>query len=271
MPSIGFLLYPKCDIFCTAEQVLFWELKPYIWRGKDGNMVGIIPDMFKNANIYCAQGDEQGRLNFTLQFKGYEEFTKTLASNITYGEGILKNVSTTGKPFWMPFLIEKDKINQTELSQRNLGMLAISSATSMSVVVPRRRINLPVKLIRGIKACSSIVSIALMLSVFFGALIWILERNHGSAFNDCIFNGLWWSQVTMTTTGYGDFVPVTCLGKIAASTWMFCGVIVVAVTTATVSDSVNGISGLEIKERNVAVLKNSYDSASRFQCNYSSL
>ncbi|HEY1247981.1 MAG TPA: ion channel [Nitrososphaera sp.] len=48
-------------------------------------------------------------------------------------------------------------------------------------------------------------------------------------FNDA----LWWSVITITTVGYGDYTPVTPLGRIIATIVMFVG-IGIAVTLVTV-------------------------------------
>ncbi|MFC3198633.1 potassium channel family protein [Parapedobacter deserti] len=37
-------------------------------------------------------------------------------------------------------------------------------------------------------------------------------------------DALWWSYITITTVGYGDFYPVTTTGKALASVLIFCGI-----------------------------------------------
>lgn len=49
------------------------------------------------------------------------------------------------------------------------------------------------------------------------------------------FIGCWWSLVTMTTVGYGDFIPQTVGGKIEAGILMLTGITMFAILTGTVS------------------------------------
>lgn len=50
-------------------------------------------------------------------------------------------------------------------------------------------------------------------------------------------DALWWSFVTVTTVGYGDFYPVTAGGRITACFIMGTGLLTLAVVTAQVASS----------------------------------
>jgi len=39
-----------------------------------------------------------------------------------------------------------------------------------------------------------------------------------------LLDALWWCVATVTTTGYGDVVPVTSVGRIVALVYMFFGI-----------------------------------------------
>ncbi len=52
-------------------------------------------------------------------------------------------------------------------------------------------------------------------------------------------DAIWWACVTMTTVGYGDYVPVTILGRVLAVILMFGGVAIVGVSTATIVSYLN--------------------------------
>ncbi|MCD1639803.1 ion transporter [Pseudomonas stutzeri] len=66
---------------------------------------------------------------------------------------------------------------------------------------------------------------ATMLLVAFGALTMLLVEapNPESSINTPE-EALWWAFVTVTTVGYGDFYPVTTLGRIVAVLLMVSGV-----------------------------------------------
>jgi voltage-gated potassium channel len=48
-------------------------------------------------------------------------------------------------------------------------------------------------------------------------------------------DALWWSLTTVTTTGYGDHVPVTTAGRLIAAAVMVSGVAVIGAVAAIVS------------------------------------
>jgi polar amino acid transport system substrate-binding protein len=59
-----------------------------------------------------------------------------------------------------------------------------------------------------------------------------------------LFDGLWWSAVTMTTVGYGDKAPKSNQGKAIAIVWMFTAVIIISSFTAGIASTLT-ISGLQ--------------------------
>jgi voltage-gated potassium channel len=55
-------------------------------------------------------------------------------------------------------------------------------------------------------------------------IVHVLERDAQPAIFGTIHGTLWWAIVTLTTTGYGDAVPITPLGRIVAACVMICGI-----------------------------------------------
>lgn len=74
-----------------------------------------------------------------------------------------------------------------------------------------------------------------ILVLVSGNLIHYLEPN---TFNNA-FIGCWWSLVTMTTVGYGDMVPQTMAGKVAASVLMLLGITLFALLTGSITVKLN--------------------------------
>ena len=64
----------------------------------------------------------------------------------------------------------------------------------------------------------SILIFLALASTFFWS-----ETSHGQALD--FWNSVWWGVVTFTTTGYGDVVPQSFAGRLAAVLMMFLGII----------------------------------------------
>jgi voltage-gated potassium channel len=65
------------------------------------------------------------------------------------------------------------------------------------------------------------------------------ERGAPGATINSFGDAIWWACVTMTTVGYGDYVPVTVLGRVLAVILMFGGVAILGVATATIVSFIN--------------------------------
>ncbi|MDQ8726620.1 transporter substrate-binding domain-containing protein [Bradyrhizobium sp. LHD-71] len=88
---------------------------------------------------------------------------------------------------------------------------------------------------------AAIVGGLVALLVAVGASIWLLERRQGAHFDQRFLpgvgDGIWWAAVTMTTTGYGDKVPIGWGGRTLALLWMFSSIFLVSVFSATLASS----------------------------------
>ncbi len=85
------------------------------------------------------------------------------------------------------------------------------------------------------------ILLLLLIIGFFGVLAWLLERkNNPEHFRNSwkgVWDGLWWSAVTMTTVGYGDKAPKSSGGKIVALIWMFAAIMFISGFTASIASS----------------------------------
>jgi voltage-gated potassium channel len=69
----------------------------------------------------------------------------------------------------------------------------------------------------------SVLVIFLMVLFSASVAVHVLEREAQPASFGSIPAALWWAVATLTTTGYGDVVPITPLGRIVAAAVMICG------------------------------------------------
>ncbi|KAK3085086.1 hypothetical protein FSP39_024051 [Pinctada imbricata] len=75
-------------------------------------------------------------------------------------------------------------------------------------------------------------------SVIFASLIYYAEFHTPNTIPD-IPSGIWWSIVTMTTVGYGDFVPKSGYGYVVGTGCAFVGLIILALPIALVATNFN--------------------------------
>ena len=69
----------------------------------------------------------------------------------------------------------------------------------------------------------SVLVIFLMVLFVASVAVYYLERDVQPATFGSVPAALWWAVATLTTTGYGDVVPITLLGRLVAALVMICG------------------------------------------------
>ncbi len=68
------------------------------------------------------------------------------------------------------------------------------------------------------------VAVLFLVVLFLGSVgVYFFERDVQPATFPNLPAALWWAVVTLTTTGYGDVVPITPLGRMVAAVVMICG------------------------------------------------
>ena len=77
--------------------------------------------------------------------------------------------------------------------------------------------------------------LTLLIVTFGAALVLAAERNYPGSNIQSYGEALWWAFVTVATVGYGDYVPVSPLGRGMATLMLFNGVAVISVITASVA------------------------------------
>jgi voltage-gated potassium channel len=69
----------------------------------------------------------------------------------------------------------------------------------------------------------SVLVIFLMVLFLASVAVYFLERDAQPIAFGSVPAALWWAVATLTTTGYGDVVPITALGRLVAGVVMICG------------------------------------------------
>jgi voltage-gated potassium channel len=126
------------------------------------------------------------------------------------------------------------------LARRHIHYLLTHPLAVVSVILPPVRVIFSVRLVRSVFRRGNLRPFLLAASVLVlnGAIIVYLFERHAPKSNiHTLGESLWWSAVTVTTVGYGDFVPVTMWGRITACFIMGIGLLTLAVVTAQVASS----------------------------------
>tara|TARA_B100001939_G_scaffold292904_1_gene265223 strand:+ start:272 stop:1063 length:792 start_codon:yes stop_codon:yes gene_type:complete len=71
---------------------------------------------------------------------------------------------------------------------------------------------------------ASAATTTVLLVAFSAIAMLVVEAPNPDSPIDTAEEALWWAVVTVTTVGYGDFYPITTMGRIVAVVLMICGV-----------------------------------------------
>lgn len=86
------------------------------------------------------------------------------------------------------------------------------------------------------------ITLAIFASIVIftsSTLIYVMEANNPNSPINTLFDGLYWSIVTISTVGYGDVVPVSEAGRIVAMVVIVSGIAVIAFTTSLIVSALN--------------------------------
>jgi len=77
--------------------------------------------------------------------------------------------------------------------------------------------------------------LVILIIIFEGIGVYLAEHEHQGANITNLGNAFWWAVETITTVGYGDYTPVTTIGRIIAIFVMFAGIGIVVALLGTLS------------------------------------
>lgn len=81
---------------------------------------------------------------------------------------------------------------------------------------------------------ASVAIFALLFVYTAATAVWVVERKAPGATIVDLGDAIWWGFTTITTVGYGDFVPITPWGRFFAVLLMVGGIFVIGVVSATI-------------------------------------
>ncbi|MBV9093931.1 MAG: potassium channel family protein [Streptosporangiaceae bacterium] len=129
---------------------------------------------------------------------------------------------------------------RSALAPRHLHYALTHPLALVAVLLPPARVIFSLRLVRSLFRRGNLLRflVAAAVLVAEGAVIVYLFERHAPGSNiHTVGEALWWSFVTVTTVGYGDFYPVTASGRITACFIMAIGLLTLAVITAQVASS----------------------------------
>lgn len=122
-------------------------------------------------------------------------------------------------PFFLGYFVEFDLRTLRVLRLLRIFKLTrYSQAIHMLVAVLRQEA----------RAVGAILFILIVLVVFMGSLMYLIEHPIQPHVFPDIPTAMWWAVVTLTTLGYGDVTPITPLGRLLGGVVAVAGVAMVA-------------------------------------------
>ena len=161
----------------------------------------------------------------------------TLQPNVTGGNGALSSMA--GGAF--NFVISG--ITITPVRERELADFGEAHFPAGTGMLTKRPKEVPYfeQILSTFTSESAARNLAMLafLSLLFANFVYFAERGQNEEFLASDYAGglsraVWFSFVTVTTTGFGDIVPLTRRGRIVATVWMGVGVIIMSIFSADV-------------------------------------
>ena len=196
----------------------FEEMKPYhvllfsiTYISSFVFLIEYVLRIFSAPALYPDLSNIKARLKYTFSFYGFVDFVAILPCIMTY---FLWNTSAIHAVV-LPYIFTIFKLIRHSRSFRLIG-----------------------KVLSSVKSELATAYTACMILVCFSAiLMYYIERDAQPEVFKNVGDGIWWSVVAFTTTGYGDIYPITPLGKLLGIIISMVGVAVIALPTGIVGSA----------------------------------
>jgi voltage-gated potassium channel len=110
----------------------------------------------------------------------------------------------------------------------------------LEVILPPIRVFFSLRLLRTVFRRGNLtrfIVTAGILAFNLAIIVWACEQSAPDRNIDNVWQAFWWAIVTVTTTGYGDYTPVTAQGRVFAVVLLGLGVTTLAVLTAQIAST----------------------------------
>ena len=124
----------------------------------------------------------------------------------------------------------------TGLPERDAQLFGI--VWTLNFVRPSSGLTLLLRVMkRALPALVSIVTVFFVILLIAATLAYVFEREDQQEAFRSIPHALWWAIVTLSTTGYGDVVPVTLWGRLLAAWVMVGGIVIFALWAGIIANA----------------------------------
>lgn len=167
--------------------------------------------IFAAPAMYPGKKRAAARLKYTLSFYGFVDFVAIMPCIMTY---FMWDTSLVHAVV-LPYIFTIFKLIRHSRSFRLIGEVLHSVKD---------------ELITAYTACGIMVA-------FSAILMYYIERDAQPDVFRNVGDGIWWSVVAFTTTGYGDIYPITPLGKLLGIIISMIGIAMIALPTGIVGSA----------------------------------
>lgn len=191
-------------------------------------MIESIPSMLKEYDSFLYKAEWVITILFTIEYILRLLVVKKPWKYMTSFYGVIDLLSIL--PTYISFFIPQ---SQFLILIRALRLMRVFRIFKLTQFV-RESMTIVLALKASSRRILVFLTFVVLLSIFLGALIYVVESPQNENFSS-IPQSVYWSIVTITTVGYGDISPITPAGKLIASLIMLLGYAIIAVPTGIVT------------------------------------
>jgi len=240
---------PNDNIFASTTETNAESRTDRIWK----HLTDQNPDPDNARQVRAAERlnsyTSRTALTMVILALGYLVVYSFYVLDLDLTSGDRSNLNTVMNIIWGIFIA--DLTIRTVLAPRHIAYLVHHPIDVLAVAVPAFRVLRVLRVLtagqwlisRGSRLRIGRTATAVVLAVIFLTYLSALavlnaERGAKGATIETFGDGIWWSLVTMSTVGYGNYTPVTTNGRIIAVGVMVVGISLLGLVGASVASAV---------------------------------